>query len=61
MDDYTDVKELLKPRRDITASDRLRMKVNRALEKTDRKLLIRKWIFGGISLSAIAAVLLLVL
>ena len=46
MDDYTDVKELLKPRRDITASDRLRMKVNRALEKTDRKLLIRKWIFG---------------
>lgn len=61
MDDYTDVRELLKPRRDITASDGLRMKVNRALEKTDRKLLIRKWIFGGISLSAIAAVLLLVL
>lgn len=61
MDDYTDVKELLKPRHDITASDGLRMKVNRALEKTGRKLLIRKWIFGGISLSVIAAVLLLVL
>lgn len=60
MDDYKEIKELLKPRRDIKASDELRLKVIRAVERKNRKQAVRKWVFGGISLSAVAAVLLLV-
>ena len=33
MDDYKDIKELLKPRRDIKASAELHLKVRNALEK----------------------------
>jgi hypothetical protein len=61
MDDYKEIKELLKPRRDIKASEELRLKVNRALEQKDRKHVIRQWVFGGIGLSAVAAVLMFVL
>ncbi len=61
MDDYKEIKELLKPHRDIKASEELRLKVIRAVERKNRKQVVRKWIFGGISLSAVAAVLLLVL
>ncbi len=61
MDDYKEIKELLKPRRDIQASDELRLKVIRAVERKNRKQGVRKWVFGGISLSAVAAVILLVL
>lgn len=61
MDDYKEIKELLKPRRDIQASDELRLKVIRAVERKNRKHVVRGWFFGGISLSAIAAVILLVL
>lgn len=61
MDDYNEIKELLKPRRDIKASDELRLKVIRAMERKNRKQVVRKCVFGGISLSAVAAVLLLVL
>lgn len=61
MDDYKEIKELLKPRRDIQASDELRLKVIRAVERKNRKQVVRRWVFGGISLSAVAAVLLLVL
>lgn len=60
MDDYKEIKELLKPRRDIKASDELRLKVIRAVERKNRKRMVRNWVFGGISLSAVAAVLLLV-
>lgn len=60
MDDYEDVKELLKPRRDIKASDELHMKVRKALDRYCRRRIARKWWFGGISLSAVAAVLMLV-
>ncbi len=61
MDDYKEIKELLKPRRDIKASDELRLKVIRAVEQKNKKRMVRNWVFGGISLSAVAAVLLLVL
>ena len=61
MDDYKEIRELLKPRRDIQASDELRLKIIRAVEGKSRKQVVRKWVFGGISLSAVAAVLLLVL
>lgn len=60
MDDYKEIKELLKPRRDIKASDELRLKVIRAVERKNRKRVVRNWVFGGISLSAVATVLLLV-
>lgn len=60
MVDYKEIKELLKPRRDIKASDELRLKVIRAVEQKNKKRMVRNWVFGGISLSAVAAVLLLV-
>ncbi len=60
MDDYKEIKELLKPRREIKASDELRLKVIRAVKRKNRKQIVRKWVFGGISLSAVAAVLLLI-
>lgn len=61
MDDFKEIKELLRPRRDIKASDELRLKVIRAVERKKRKDAVRKWVFGGMSLSAVAAVLMLVL
>lgn len=61
MDNYKEIEELLKPRRDIKASDELRLKVIRAVDRSDRRKEVRKWIFGGISLSAVAAVLILLL
>ena len=60
MDDYKEIKELLKPRREIKASDELHLKVIRAVKRKNRKRVVRNWVFGGISLSAVAAVLLLV-
>ncbi|MDE7081980.1 MAG: hypothetical protein K2O78_10045 [Muribaculaceae bacterium] len=61
MEDYKEVRELLKPRRDIKASDELRRKVRRAFKEERKNRLLKRWVFGGISLSAVAAVLLLVL
>lgn len=61
MDDYKDIKELLRPRRDIKASDELRRKVGKALERDRRNRIARKWLYGGISLTAVAALLLLVI
>lgn len=61
MEDYKEIRELLKPRRDIKASDELRQKVRTALDKKRKNRMLKNWVFGGISLSAVAAVLLLVL
>ena len=61
MEDYKEIRELLKPRRDIKASDELRRKVRMALDKKRKNRILKSWVFGGISLSAVAAVLLLVL
>lgn len=60
MEDYREIRELLKPRRDIKASYELRQKVRMALDKQGRNRRLKSWVFGGISLSAVAAVLLLV-
>lgn len=60
MEDYKEVKELLKPRRDIIASDELRHKVRKAFDRSSRNRIIKKYLFGGISFSAVAAVMLLV-
>ena len=61
MDDYKDIKELLKPRRDIKASAELHLKVRNALEKEERKPFVRNLWLGGIGLSTVAAVLLILL
>lgn len=61
MDDYKEIRELLKPRRDIKASDELRQKVRMAFDKERKNRILKSWVFGGFSLSAVAAVLLLVL
>lgn len=61
MEDYKEIRELLKPRRDIKASDELRLKVRMAFDKKRKTRMLKGWVFGGISLSAVAAVLLLVL
>lgn len=52
---------MLKPRRDIKASEELRHKVDSVLERRGRKQAIREWTFGGIGLSAVAAILIFVL
>ena len=44
MDNYKEIEELLKPRRDIKASDELRLKVIRAVDRSDRRKEVRKWI-----------------
>ena len=61
MEDYKEIRELLKPRRDIKASDELRRKVRQAFDKERKNRRLKNWVFGGVSLSAVAAVLLLVL
>lgn len=61
MDDYREIRDMLKPRRDIKASDELRCKVRMVLERERRRRMARRWLFGGVSLGAVAAVLLLVL
>lgn len=60
MDDYKEIKELLRPRRDIRASDDLRHMVQKVLNNNRRNRIVKKWLFGGISLSAVAAAMLLV-
>lgn len=61
MEDYKEIRELLKPRRDIKASDELRRKVRMVFDNERKNCMLKNWVFGGISLSAVAAVLLLVL
>lgn len=61
MEDYKEIRELLTPRHDIKASDELRRKVRMALDKKRKNHMLKSWVFGGISLSAVAAVLLFVL
>ncbi|MBD5371226.1 MAG: hypothetical protein HDR80_08810 [Bacteroides sp.] len=60
-DDYKEIIELLTPRRDIKASEGLRDKVRESLDRHRRKRMARRFLLGGISLSAVAALLLLVL
>lgn len=52
---------MLKPRRDIKASDKLRKKVSGVLESSRRKHLRRNWLWGSLSISAVAAVALILI
>lgn len=59
MDDYEEIKELLRPRRDIRASDGLRRKVIRAIDRERANRAAKKWLLGGAGISAVAALLLI--
>lgn len=61
MEDYKDIKDMLTPRRDFTASDELRNRINLALESHTRKRKPMRWIYGIIASCAAAAVLLLII
>ncbi|MCH5243174.1 MAG: hypothetical protein J1F67_12285 [Muribaculaceae bacterium] len=61
MEDYNDIKELLQPKGDLKASVKLRKKVHTVLYKKHKNRNLSAWIFGGISLSAVAAILLIIL
>ena len=61
MEDYNDIRELLQTNCDIKASVKLHEKVHTILHKEHNKKNFRAWLFGGISLSAVAAILLLIL
>lgn len=59
MDDYKDIKELLTPRCDIKASDELRCKVRKALDRNRRVRKTRTWLLGGVGFSTVATILFL--
>ncbi|MDE5886594.1 MAG: hypothetical protein K2H46_03295 [Muribaculaceae bacterium] len=61
MEDYNEIIKYLEPRRDIKASDELRKKVRNSIKRDYRIRIARKWLLGGISFSAVAALFLLVL
>ena len=61
MEDYNEIIKYLEPRRDIKASDELRKKVRKSIKRDHRSRIARKWLLGGISFSAVAAMFLLVL
>ena len=61
MEDYNEIIKYLEPSRDIKASDELRKKVQRSIKRDHRSRIARKWLLGGISFSAVAALFLLVL
>ena len=60
MEDYREIRELLKPRRDIKASDGLRRRVRMAFDRERKNRMLKNWCGGGISLGVVAALLLLV-
>ena len=60
MEDYREIMDYLKPRRDIKASDELRNKVKKAIDRKHRIHTSKKWLVGGISLTAVAALLLFI-
>lgn len=61
MEDYRKIKGMLSPRRDIKASDGLRMKISHALDSDRNRHIRLNWLIGGISLSGVAALLVLLL
>lgn len=59
MDDYNDIRELLTPRRNIKASKELKKRIDSAIEKKHRTATGLKWLWGGLSTGAIAALVIL--
>ena len=60
MEDYNDIKKLLQPSHDLKVSVKLRKKVHAVLYKKHKNRNLNAWIFGGISLSAVAAIFLVI-
>lgn len=60
MEDYKEIKDMLKPRRDFAASDELRNRIESTLDTYTRKRKPLRWIWG-VGASCIAAVLILIL
>lgn len=61
MDEYKDIKDMLKPRRDFAASDELRSRIDSTLDSCTREGHSLRWLWGmGVSCVA-AAVLILIL
>ena len=58
MDEYQDIKELLKPRRTIVASDKLRQRVSEMTADKQRQMAKRQWLWGGASAAACMAIVL---
>lgn len=61
MDDYNDIKDLLKPRRDFAASDELRNRIDVTLDSYTHKKKPLRWIWGVGASCVAAAVLILIL
>lgn len=56
MDEYQDIKELLKPHRTIVASDNLRQRVSELAVNKHRQATRRQWLWGGASAAACMAI-----
>jgi len=61
MDEYKDIKDMLKPRRDFAASDELRNRINSALDSSTHTRKTIRWIWSVGASCVAAAVLLLIL
>lgn len=60
MDEYKDIKDMLKPRRDFAASDELRNRIDSTLDSYTRQRKPYRWLWG-ISVSCVAAAVLILL
>lgn len=61
MDEYKDIKDLLKPRRDFAASDELRHRIDSTLDSCTRQKKPFRWLWGVGASCVAAAVLILIL
>lgn len=61
MRDYNEIIQILKPSHDIKASRSLHDKVKVALDQRKRKRVRQAWVYGGIGLSSVVAILILIL
>lgn len=61
MDEYKDIKDMLKPRRDFAASDELRNRIDSTLDSCTRKKNPFRWLWGVGASCVAAAVLILIL
>lgn len=59
MDNYSDIKKIIKPRRDIKASDIFRNKIEKEISARANSIPHVKWMWGGMTIGASVAVFLL--
>ena len=57
MDEYQEIKELLKPHRPLVASDTLRKRVSKLAANRSRQAARRQWLWGGASAACLALLL----